>query len=92
MGRVVKEDPDPVITRTQEAPSSFQPSNSNNFAFKSNNDRGKLASSVIFQKNSDEDINRFPGFNAQQSNNTNFGTSRLDALLGKKTSNEVTVE
>lgn len=35
---------------------------------------------MIFQKNFDEDINRFPGFNV--SNNT--GTSRLDAMFAKK--------
>lgn len=53
MGRVIKEDPDPIIARTQEAPSSFQSPPSNTLGFKGSNDRGKLASSVIFQKSYD---------------------------------------
>lgn len=78
MGRVVKEDPDPIVHRTQEAPSSFlQPNN-----FPQGNDKLKLASSVIFQKNYDEDINRFPGFNV--ASNSQTGTSKLDALFAKK--------
>lgn len=92
MGRVVKEDPDPIVARTQEAPSQFQTPSSNTLGFKGSNDRTKMASSVIFQKNYSEDINRFPGFNVPQSNNTNFGTSRLDALLIKKSSVEAKVE
>lgn len=86
MGRVIKEDPDPVVHRTQETPPSFQPSNN----FLQANDRGKLASSVIFQKNFDEDINRFPGFNL--SNNNQGGTSKLDALFAKKQTGELPKE
>lgn len=55
-----------------------------NLNFKSNNDKGKLASSVIFQKNVDDDFNRFPGFNIQN----NQGGGKLDAMLAKKKSNE----
>ena len=55
MGRVIKEEPDPIVHRTQEAPSSF--------LAPTNNERLKMASSVILQKNYGEDINSFPGFN-----------------------------
>ena len=58
-----------------------------NFSFKQNNDKGKLASSVIFQKKFDEDINRFPGFNLNPGNNAQVGTSKLDALYAKKQTN-----
>jgi hypothetical protein len=84
MGRVVKEDNDPIGPRTQEAPTTFSTSTNNNFGLKGGNDRGKLASSVIFQKNYDEDLNRFPGFNVSQTNSAQVGTSRLDALFAKK--------
>jgi hypothetical protein len=80
MGRMIKEEPDPSSHRTQEAPSTFLNQPVNNFQV--NHDRGKLASSVIFQKNYDEDINRFPGFNVNS--NAQVGTSKLDALFAKK--------
>ena len=53
-------------------------------SFKQNNDKGKLASSVMFQKNFEEDSNRFPGFNVNPANNTQLGTSKLDAIYAKK--------
>lgn len=92
MARTIKDDSDPIQPRPQQTPSSFLSNANNNFSFKNNNDKGKLASSVIFQKNYDQDINRFPGFNVNQTNNPQVGTSKLDALYSKKQNTEVPVE
>jgi hypothetical protein len=53
MGRAIKDDSDPIEPRPQEVSSGQMFNTGNNFAFKNNNDKGKLASSVIFQKNFD---------------------------------------
>ena len=84
MGRTIKEEPDPVVTRTYEAPTTLLNPPNNFLGFRNGEDKGKIASSMIFQKNIDEDLNRFPGFNVTQNNNWQGGTSKLDALLAKK--------
>lgn len=53
MGRTIKDDSDPIEPKTQEVSSGQMFNNGNNLGFKNNNDKGKLASSVIFQKNFD---------------------------------------
>ena len=53
MGRTIKDDSDTIEHKPQEVSSGQMSNIANNFTFKNNNDKGKLASSVIFQKNFD---------------------------------------
>jgi hypothetical protein len=53
MGRTIKDDNDAIESKHHETPFGFSSNQNNNLAFKPNNDKGKLASSVIFQKNYD---------------------------------------
>lgn len=84
MGRTIKDDSDPIEPKPQEVSSGQMFNTANDFSFNDSNDKGKLASSVIFQKNFDKDINRFPGFNVNPTNNPQVETSKLDALYAKK--------
>lgn len=47
-----------------------------------------MASSMIFQKNNNDDFNRFPGFNVGNSQQNNTGGSKLDAFLNRKNQQE----
>ena len=51
-----------------------------------------MASSVIFQKNNNDDFDRFPGFNIGNSIIQNTGVSKLDALMNRKKQQETTQE
>ena len=70
MGRVIKEEPDPVI-RVNEAPASQTFNNPNTLSFRGANDRPKMSSSVIFPKSEDNNFSFQPSFTG------GFGTSRL---------------
>jgi len=61
MGRFIKEEPETGPSKVQEAPvvSTQQPP----LTFKAS--RSKMSSSVIFQKSSEDDLNRFPIFGIQ---------------------------
>ncbi len=84
MGRVVKEDSDPII-KINEAPTyssnSLQiPQNNNMLSFRTGGDKPKMSSSVIFPKADDDYHNQFQTSAVQQGT----GTSRLDALMKNK--------
>lgn len=89
MGRVVKEEPDPVI-KINEAPSYSQNmlqvpqqqfQNNNMLSFRTGGDKPKMSSSVIFPKSDDGSSNHFQNSAVQQGT----GTSRLEALMKNKT-------
>ena len=86
MGRVIREEPDPVI-RVKEAPIPQTLNVPNTLSFRGPGaDRPKMSSSVIFPKSEDS------GFSFQPSNTQGFGTSRLDGLLSKGKNVEVQEE
>ena len=60
-------------TKNELQPSAVHPQPRNQFNFSHNESGGKMAASFIVQGNKDNDGEPFKG-----------GTSRLDAMLGKK--------
>ena len=69
------------MVRVSEAPNQHSMQQPSSLNFRNGpGERPKMSASVIFPKANDDALNRFPTFN----NEPSFGTSRLDAMMGKK--------
>lgn len=75
MGRVVKEEPDPII-RVNEAPNTQPMQSPNTLSFRNSDDKPKMANSMIFPQQQSQNSFSNTGMGG-------FGTSRLDAMMGK---------